>query len=209
MDYQEMTVDELRPEVRQRGWTGPDVLKAKKKELVQFLTTGKRPDQVGAGPLAISTNGDAITVTNGKCSITAERAEWQQVMLAHFPGNSADSGTDSMPGNTKRESKTGKKIGRPKAFMPEDHEPFVISIYEADRQGRPFYKTSINGVHARRHELPPPYDTIGKHRISEIVTLLQHEKVILTRSNGTLYVPGFPESSNERSNHDGTDTCNN
>jgi len=42
-DYAKMTVKELRPLVRKKGWTGAEVLNAKKDELVRYLETGEKP----------------------------------------------------------------------------------------------------------------------------------------------------------------------
>ena len=44
-EYEKMTVSELRPLVREKGWNGASVLDASKTALVEFLQTGNKPVQ--------------------------------------------------------------------------------------------------------------------------------------------------------------------
>lgn len=49
MDYNSMSVAELRKLVRANGWTGAEVLDANKAELVAYLQTGEKPTRAAAG----------------------------------------------------------------------------------------------------------------------------------------------------------------
>lgn len=192
MDYQGMKVDELRKEVRQRGWTGANVLDARKKELVQFLTTGKRSDKLEAGPLSYTRDADQLTVTNGRDTISTSLHEWQTVFLkvgfvteSGFPEITAT----AIPKNTQPfQKRNSQNIGRPAADIPTDTRPLLECFRNAEQQGQPFYSTGKSGVYSRRMELPTGFNLIGRDRLQLFIAELIQAGVVQS-DRGQLTVP--------------------
>lgn len=190
--YSDMHVKELRPLVRSNGWTGADVLKANKEELVQFLTTGKRPDQVEAGPLIYTLDADQLAVTNGRDTIIAALHEWQTVFLkVGFVTESSvtEITATAIPENTQPfQKQKSQKIGRPAADIPADTIPLLECFRNAEQQGHPFYSTGKSGVYSRRMELPAGFNLIGRDRLQLFIAELIQAGVVQS-DRGQLTVP--------------------
>jgi len=88
--------------------------------------------------------------------------------------------------------KPREKTPRPEASAC-DLSPLTSAIGEAYRQSRPFTKTGrtgSNGIHARRLELPAPFDMIGRDRLERVVAELLGAGRILQDDAGFMLVPG-------------------
>ncbi|QXP85824.1 helicase RepA family protein [Methylococcus sp. Mc7] len=77
------------------------------------------------------------------------------------------------------------------------------AIARAAAEGKPYTKTGGNGVYERRHELPEPFHTIGKHRLADWVgTLLDRGELVMAMAAGSklvkwLDVPDGPVARGE------------
>lgn len=64
-----------------------------------------------------------------------------------------------------------------------------LAIARAAMEGKPYTKSGGNGVFERRHELPPMFHTVGKHRLAEwIRRLLDSDEVVLAMAAGSRIV---------------------
>lgn len=71
------------------------------------------------------------------------------------------------------------------ALLPQ----LKAAIARAAREGQPYTKTGGNGLHERRHELPPAFHSMGKHRLGEWVdTLLSKGQLVTAMAEGSKLV---------------------
>lgn len=204
-DYEAMTVTALRTLAREKGWTGADVVKASKKQLVAFHTTGKKPDEAEPGPLTCAVNDSNLTITNGPDTITAPLDEWRQALLkvGAIPETVISENNPAVPETPIPETirtfqqQTGRRSGRPAAQIPENLTPLLKIFQECSAQGRPLYRTGKQGVFARRDELPEPFRQIGRDRLEHKLSELLHNGTLEQSPEGWLAVPnikgGFQE----------------
>ena len=63
------------------------------------------------------------------------------------------------------------------------------AIARAAAAGQPYTKTGGNGIYERRHELPEAFQTVGKHRLAEWVSmLLDREELVMAMAEGSKLV---------------------
>lgn len=63
------------------------------------------------------------------------------------------------------------------------------AIARAAAAGQPYTKTGGNGIYERRHELPQAFQSIGKHRLTEWVSmLLDREELVMAMAEGSKLV---------------------
>lgn len=63
------------------------------------------------------------------------------------------------------------------------------AIARAAAAGQPYTKTGGNGIYERRHELPEAFQTVGKHRLAEWVSmLLDREDLVMAMAEGSKLV---------------------
>lgn len=130
-------------------------------------------------------DGDTLTVSNGRDTITAPLEAWRQALLkvglipeSAIPETNpavSESATpetaDAIPEtNRKSQEQTGKHTGRPpKAEIPADLAPLLKVFQECSEQRRPLYRTGKQGVFARKGELPEEFRQIGRDRLERLV----------------------------------------
>jgi hypothetical protein len=160
--FSKLGVDELRILTRAAGWSGSDMSDMRKVELLEFLTTGKRPK------IRYELEGGNLILSRRPATID-ELVELVEKLTQGLPNKTTNviSGKTVPSKSNKREKLTR---GRPKSELPTDTTLFVAAIVEAYSQGRPFRKTGDQGLYVRRGELPAPFNIMGKHQMEILVT---------------------------------------
>lgn len=156
------------------------------------------PEMPERGPLTCSVDGDSLTTSNGRDSITAPFDEWWQALLklgvVHTVTEIAIPKTAAVPEKlvteTRRQlQRQTVRSGRPAPTIPADRTPLLKVFQECQEQGRPLYRTGKQGVYARRAELPEEFRGIGRDRLERLITEMIDTGILFMPKKGAVSKP--------------------
>jgi len=116
-------------------------------------------------------------------SMVAEMMQLQSATVVPVPESVPEAVISDKPCVKSKSLQLGK---------PVDHADLIVAIADIYKQDRPLTKTgrpNSDGIHARRMELPAPYNLIGRDRLERIISELLNAEDIGQDERGFLFVP--------------------